>query len=484
MIDSVTEEALKSTRRRRRRPTNGAPPGDRLPPHSPECEAGVLGCILLSPNETMSEAVAGFRGREVFYDSRNQTIWNGLLEMVDRNEAIDVITLQQWLKDRQLLEQVGGIAYLSSLPDAVPSAANLSYYLNFVWEKYLLRQLLRVFADSTARIYEFEGDVEELLDTVEADILKVNEGRSESELRKMPELMGKAISLVEQMHRGVGLIGGIRTHFGYFDKMTGGLHRKELAVLAGRPSLGKTSLAIGIAQNVAKFEKIPVGLFSLEMSAEDIALRLWHAEAEADFHKTRTGFISNEAIERLTGSVQRASRLALFIDDTSALSILELRAKARRMAQQFGVKLFVIDYLQLMHSTNKRAQNREQEIADISSGLKAMAKELDAPVIVLSQLNREAEKRKYIKPQLSDLRESGAIEQDADLVGILYQPKKDNEEDEDGNEITTNLHIAKQRNGPTGDVEFLFKRWCMKFVDAYGNRGALPNQEKGISAVS
>lgn len=480
MTDPIsTEGDLKHARRQRR--TQREAPVDRLPPHSPEAELGVLGCIMLAPKESISECVAKFKGNaEVFYDLRHQTIYHEMVTMWDEQRLPETITLMQRLKDKGLLEKIGGIEFISALADTVPSAAQLPEYIRIVWEKYLLRKAIRACGQAVSDIYDFEGNVEELLDTLEADILAVNENRSSSELLKMGPLMGKAIDLVENMHRGVGLISGIRTRFGYLDKMTGGLHNQELVVIAGRPSLGKTSLAMNLAQNIASVEKIPVGVFSMEMSALDLCLRMWCAEAMTDFHKIRTGFISHEAMQQMSTCVTKVSRLPLYIDDTAALSILELRAKARRMAHQWGVKLFVVDYLQLMHSTSDRAHNREQEIADISNGLKALAKELDVPVVALCQLNREAEKRKYTKPQLSDLRESGAIEQDADLVGILYRPQRAEGAtdtygaefyDGDGDEIRTNLHIAKQRNGPTGDVELLFKRWCMKFEDAYQNRG-------------
>lgn len=487
MISPITNEVVSRAQRNspagRRR--SQAATVDRLPPHAADMEQGVLGCVLLAPQECLAECVTKFKGNPVFYDLRHQTIYDGLVAMWDAQVPVDVITVQQWLKDRQLLEQVGGIAYLSSLPDAVPSAANLAYYVEIVFEKFLLRRAIQVCGECIASVYDFEGEVDELLDRVEADILKVGEARLTTVLGTMTQLAGQAIDLVEKMHRGVGIIGGIQTHFGYFDKMAGGLWRGETFVLAGRPSLGKTSLAMNIARNVALIQKRAVGVFSLEMTALQLVLRLWCTEAEADFSKIRTGFISHEAMQSLANCITKVSHLPIYIDDTAGISILELRARARRMVHQFKVELIVVDYLQLLSSTSNKAHNREQEIADISKGLKGMAKELNVPVIVLSQLNREAEKRKYAKPQLSDLRESGAIEQDADIVGILYRPKQENEEDEDGPVVNTNLHIVKQRNGPTGDVEFIFKRFCMRFEDAYGNTGhAAAPAGAGLSRIS
>ncbi len=462
-------------------------PGDRLPPHSPEAEAGVLGCVLLDPRATLPECVAHLKGQPVFYDLRHQTIFNAMVEMTEKLNAIDVITLQQYLKDRDLLDKVGGIAFLADLPNSVPSAANVSYYLNVVWEKYLLRQMVQACTEAVADIYDYQGEGEEILDRVEARVLEVNDSRSGPGQRTMGDLVDANGVLIENLRRGVGMIGGIRTYLGYFDKMTGGLHRREMVVLAGRPSTGKTSLLVTILANLAKREKMAVGLFSMEMSAEDIVLRMMCSEAEVNFHKIRTGFPEDGDTDKLMKVAPRVANWPIQIDDTPSLGILELRAKARRMASQKNVQLIGVDYLQLMHGSRDYSGNRALEVAEISGGLKALAKELNVPMVVLSQLNREVERQKNRKPQLADLRESGAIEQDCDLAALLYRPKsKDkNEEDDDrAPVIRVNAHIAKQRNGPTGDVELLFRRELMHFEDAYANRGALPtDKELGISTV-
>lgn len=445
---------------------------DRLPPHSDEAEQGVLGCCLLDPPACIGETVLLVQNREMFYDLRHQTLYRAMVKMWDAQLPIDLITLQQQLKDDHQLEDLGGVAYLAALPDLVPSAANLSVYLGILEEKYLLRTMQRTCAEVGMRIDEWEGDVLEFLDQVEADVLAVNRSKSRVAMLDMKALVHGAIDRMENMSRGVGMLGGVRTRLGYFDKMTGGCHKGEMIVIAGRPSVGKTSLAMNIAANVALIDKKPVAVFSMEMSASDLTMRLMCAEAEADFHKIRTGFMRDGDVEKLTIAAAKISKAPIYIDDTPAQSVLAVRAKARRLAQQHKIELIVIDYLQLMHSTNARAKDRQQEISDISSGVKAMAKELDVPVIVLSQLNRESAKNKNRKPQLEDLRESGAIEQDADLVQILYRPKSDeDEEDENIQEFPVNGLIAKQRNGPTGDVQYLFKRFCMKYVDGYQNRG-------------
>jgi replicative DNA helicase len=441
-----------------------------LPPHSPEAEQGVLGCVLLSPNDCMGECIGRFKeGAEVFYDLRHQTIFSALVQMYDAREAIDVITLQQQLKNKQLLEEVGGIAYLAGLPDTVPSAANLSYYLDIVVEKYLLRKMIHTCTDVVGRVYDYEGEVDALLDEVERDILRISESRVQTQTTTIKDLVKKAITTIEDFHQRQGMLTGVGTGFTDLDKMTSGLHGGEMVVIAARPSVGKTSLAMNIAEHVAIEQRLPVGVFSLEMTSESLVLRMLCSRSRVNLRNVREGFLAERDFPKLTGSAGKLANAPLFIDDSSALSILQLRAKARRMWQQYGIKLFVVDYLQLLHSTARRADNRQQEIADISSGIKSLAKELSVPVIVLSQLNRELEREKNRKPRLSDLRESGAIEQDADVVGLLYKPSSDDEEsgsavEEDA--VPMNLLIAKQRNGPTGDVNLTFLKSYTRFESA------------------
>ena len=474
MIDSVSADAsappdLKRTPRRKAPPANAAKL-DRLPPHSPEAEQGVLGCVLLSPNDCMGECIGRFKeGAEVFYDLRHQTIFSALVQMYDAREAIDVITLQQQLKNKQLLEEVGGIAYLAGLPDTVPSAANLSYYLDIVVEKYLLRKMIHTCTEVVGRVYDYEGEVDALLDEVERDILRISESRVQTQTTTIKDLVKKAITTIEDFHQRQGMLTGVGTGFTDLDKMTSGLHGGEMVVIAARPSVGKTSLAMNIAEHVAIEQRLPVGVFSLEMTSESLVLRMLCSRSRVNLRNVREGFLAERDFPKLTGSAGKLANAPLFIDDSSALSILQLRAKARRMWQQYGIKLFVVDYLQLLHSTARRAENRQQEIADISSGIKSLAKELSVPVIVLSQLNRELEREKNRKPRLSDLRESGAIEQDADVVGLLYKPSSDDEEsgsavEEDA--VPMNLLIAKQRNGPTGDVNLTFLKSYTRFESA------------------
>ena len=481
MMDSVETVAggpppdLKKARRQKTPDTNAAPV-DRLPPHSIEAEQGVLGCVLLSPNECMGISIEKFKtGAEVFYDLRHRHIYELLAGMYDHKEAIDLLTVQQRLKDHNQLEAVGGLAYLSSLPDAVPSAANLTYYIDIVREKHLLRRMIQTCTSVVGRVYEHEGEVDALLDEVERDVLRISEERVEASTRTIKDLVKRAITTIEEFHQRQGMLTGLSSGFADLDKMTSGFHGGEMIVIAARPSMGKTSLAMNIAEHVAVGERLPVGVFSLEMTSESLVLRMLCSRSRVNLRSIRDGFLAERDFPKLTGSAGKLAGAPLFIDDTPALSILQLRAKARRMVQQYAIKLFVIDYLQLLHSTSRRAENRQQEIADISNGIKALAKELNVPVVVLSQLNRELERDKNRKPRLADLRESGAIEQDADLVALLYKadpadPKKpaggDDDDEPEQEAVPVNLLIAKQRNGPTGDVHLTFLKAYTRFESA------------------
>jgi len=476
MIDATTEGPAAPVDFQKSRRRKGAGPDalklDRLPPHSPEAEQGVLGCALLSPNECIGECVEKLKdeGRETFYDLRHQTIYEELVDMFNTREPVDLITVQQRLKNKQLLEQVGGIAYLSQLQDAVPSAANLSYYLEIVKEKYLLRKMITTCTEVVGRVYDYEGEVDALMDEVERDVLRISESRGQSNVLGVKDLVTRAIGTIEHYFNRKGVLNGIPTGFADLDRMTDGLHHSEMIVIAARPSMGKTSLAMNMVENMVLELKVPVGVFSLEMSAESLILRMLCSIARVNMRSIREGFMNEADFPKILNAAGRLAGAPLFIDDTAGLSILQLRARARRMSQQHGVKFFVIDYLQLLHSTGRRSQeNRQQEIADISSGIKGLAKELRVPVLVLSQLNRELEKDKSRKPRLSDLRESGAIEQDADVVGLLYKPNAGEEDDappEEMDGVPVNLLIAKQRNGPTGDVNLTFLKSYTRFESA------------------
>src|SRR6202453_659228 len=478
MIDSVPSENggastdLKKSRRKTSA-TAGIAKVDRLPPHSIEAEQGVLGCVLLSPNDCMGECIEKLKPAHLaFYDLRHQTLFQVLVEMYDEKQAIDLITLQQRLKNKQIIETVGGLAYLSILPDPVPSATTLPYYLDTVLEKSLLRKTVQTCTDIAGRVYDYEGEVDALLDEVERDILRLSQERVGTAAMTIKELVNRSNTKIEEYHQNQGMLTGISTGFLDFDKMTTGLHEGEMIVVAARPSMGKTSLAMNIAEHVALELKGPVGVFSLEMTADQLVLRMLCSRSRVNLRNVRDGFLAERDFPKLTGAAGKMAGAPLFIDDSSGLSILQLRAKARRMWQQSGIKLFVIDYMQLLHSTSRRAENRQQEIAEISGGLKGLAKELGVPVIVLSQLNRELEKRgPGERPRLSDLRESGAREQDADLAGLMYRETKNKDGEDETNEveqdaIPVKLFIAKQRNGPTGDVDLTFLKSYTRFESA------------------
>lgn len=471
MIDSTEPNGF-APRRRRRDMSDTLPMpqvGDRLPPHSIEAEQGVIGCILLEPKLCMPQAIEKMRkGSEVFYDMRHQALFDVLAEMYDRQELIDPITVQQYLRDRNQLEALGGMPYIAGLMNCVPSAANLEYYLDIILEKYLLRRTILACTGVVARVYDHQGEVDTLLDEIESEILAIAEDRVQVATKPIRELVHKAIAEIEELHKRQGVLTGIGSGYPDLDKMTGGFKGGEMIVIAARPSMGKTSLAMNIAEHVSIEEKLPVGVFSLEMTSESLTLRMLCCRARVNLRNVQDGFLAERDFPKITAASGKLGNAPLFIDDSAGLSILQLRAKARRMHQQHGIKLFVVDYLQLLHSSSAKADNRQQEIAQISGGIKALAKELNVPVIVLAQLNRELERDKSRKPRLSDLRESGAIEQDADLVGLLYKAERDEDEDEPGetDALPVNLLIAKQRNGPTGDVYLTFLKSYTRFESA------------------
>ena len=331
--------------------------------------------------------------------------------------------------------------------------------------------MISVCTSVVGRVYDYEGEVDAPMDEVERDVLRISESRAQDSVTTTKDLVTKAIGTIENFFSRKGTLTGLATGYADLDRMTDGLHGQEMIVIAARPSMGKTSLAMNIVEHVVLELKLPVAVFSLEMGAEALILRMMCSIARVNLRSIREGFMSESDFPKLTSAAGKLANSKLFIDDSAGLSILQLRARARRLHQQHDVKLFVVDYLQLLHSTARRSQeNRQQEISDISSGLKALAKELKVPVLVLSQLNREMERDKNRKPRLSDLRESGAIEQDADLVGLLYKPNAGDDEDgaaaEEADGLPVNLLIAKQRNGPTGDINLTFLKNYTRFESA------------------
>lgn len=458
-------------RGRRQRQAN-SPTLDRLPPNSPEAEQATLGCILLDPVPAMGVCVEKLKkGKETFYDLRHQTIYQTMVELWDDRDLIDIVTMQERLKAWQLLEQVGGITYLQALNDSVPSAANIEYYLDIINEKEQLRSMIRVCTETVAKLYDFEGDSDKVLDECERDILRCSEARVTSVTMDIKGLVRGALREIEDLYQNKGALTGLSTGFVDLDRMTGGLQQGQMIIIAARPSVGKTSLAMNIAENVAVTNRLPVGVFSLEMTAPQLVKRMVSCRARINYRNVQDGFLAERDFPKITSAAGAIAAAPLYIDDTGGLSVLQLRAKARRMAQQYGIKLFVIDYMQLMNAIGgkRKFESRQQEVSDISTGIKNLAKELNVPVLVLSQLNRDVEREKNRTPRLSDLRESGSIEQDADTVGFLYRAKETRDEDEEdtgGEVVPINLLIAKQRNGPTGVINLTFLRNITRFESA------------------
>jgi replicative DNA helicase len=442
----------------------------RSPPQSRDAEQGVLGSMLLSPKDVIALCVEKINA-DYFYIPAHQTIYNLLVEMWNDQKAIDLITFTQVLRDRQLLEVVGGAALVTHLLTFVPTAANVEYYLEIVREKFILRQIISTCTTSITRAYNDQDEVTRLLDEVERDIFAIGEERYKAQILSMKEQVMGALESIEKLFENKGAITGISTGFRDFDKLTSGLHSAEMIVIAARPSMGKTALAMNIAEYAAIQLKLPVAIFSLEMSAQQLVQRMLCSRARVNLAKTRDGFLAEADFPKLTNSAAKLAEARIFIDDSAGLSILELRAKARRLKAQQDVQLIVVDYLQLLRSTSRRAQdNRQLEISEISGGLKALAKELKIPLIVVAQLNRNPEIRtgsgKGI-PRLADLRESGSIEQDADLVGLLIRDEYYADSDEERKELEgkAELIIAKQRNGPIGEVKLTFLKDFTRFED-------------------
>jgi replicative DNA helicase len=451
-------------------PTGSAQDIHRTPPHSVEAEQGVLGSMLISPREAIAECVEKIN-EEYFYVPAHQTIYTALVELWNAGQAIDLITFTQILRDRNLLESVGGAAFVTSLFTFVPTAANVQYYLEIVRDKFILREIISASTESVRRAYEEQDEVNNLLDEVEQRIFAVGEDRFKGEMLSMKEQVMSTLESIEKLFENKGAITGVSTGFRDLDKLTSGLHSSEMIVIAARPSMGKTALAMNIAEHAAIEVKLPVAIFSLEMSAQQLVQRMLCSRARVNLANTRDGFLAEADFPKLTHAASKLAEAKIFIDDSAGLSILELRAKARRLKAQQDVQLIIVDYLQLLRSTSRRAQdNRQLEISEISAGLKGLAKELKIPIIVVAQLNRNPEIRtgsgKGV-PRLADLRESGSIEQDADLVGLLVREEYYADSDEERTELEgkAELIIAKQRNGPIGQVKLTFLKKFTRFED-------------------
>ncbi len=450
----------------------GADAGRALP-HDEEAERCLLGSLLLNGvavNECIEKFAsrdAELRGAEFFYKYGHQLVYRAMVDMTDKHEPIDLVTVTQKLGGRKQLEEAGGADYITGLVNAVPTAANLEYFLKIVRQKYLLRRLIEVGTQIVTESYETTEESEELMDRIEKAIFDLSQEKHAKGVQSSQQVVKDAFLEIEDMIQRKGALTGLATGFPKLDRCTNGLRGGNVVVIAARPSMGKTSLAMNIVEHIAihNTEKTaPVGVFSLEMSAVQLMMRMICSLAEVSTTRIQGGLIGEREIGALTAAAAKINKAKIWIDDTAGLTIMDLRARARRMKMNHQVEMLVVDYLQLMRgSSNRKSDNRQQEIADISGGLKALAKELNVPVIVLSQLNREVERREGGRPRLSDLRESGSIEQDADIVGLLARAKDDKDDEVLPPVLDVVLHVAKNRNGPQDSVELMFKRDITRF---------------------
>lgn len=434
---------------------------DRLPPQNIEAEQAVLGAIFLEPSSL--NVAFEILAPEDFYRISHNKIFRAMLKLYDEGKSIDLITVTDELASQDLLEDIGGVSYLSELATSVPTAANIEYYARIVEEKSLLRRLIRTATSIVKDGYEQEEDVESLLSEAEKKIMEVSARRNVGDFQHIKDILVKTYDNIEMLNSRVGETTGIPTGFAELDRMTAGFQRNDLIIVGARPSMGKTAFALNIAQNVATKTDETVAIFSLEMGAEQLVMRMLCSEGNIDAHRLRTGNLTEEDWGKLTMAMGSLSNAQIFIDDTPGIRIQEIRAKCRRLKQEHGLGMVIIDYLQLIMGSSRYSDNRQQEVSEISRSLKQLARELEVPVIALSQLSRSVEQRQDKRPIMSDIRESGSIEQDADIVAFLYRDDYYNKDSENKNIIE--IIIAKQRNGPTGTISLAFIKEYNKFVN-------------------
>jgi replicative DNA helicase len=431
---------------------------EKVPPHNLETEMAVLGSMLM--DEEAVPAALELLEPKNFYRESHRKIFQAMTQLFHRQRPVDLVTVTEELKNLDQLESVGGAHYLASLTAVVPTAANIQHYARIVKEKAMLRQLISAATQIVGECYENQDEVESLLDRAEQVLFEIAHKSDSGQAVLLKEMLSQSIETIERLYQRKELVTGVATGLHDLDVMTAGLQPSDLVILAGRPSMGKSALACCIAEHVGVVERVPVAIFSLEMSKEQLVHRLLCSHARVDAHKARTGFLAQSDWPKLTNAAGKLAEAPILIDDTPGLSALELRAKARRLRGQYKLGLIVVDYLQMMRGSF-RSENRQQEISEISKSLKALAKELNVPVIALSQLSRAPEQREDRRPQLSDLRESGAIEQDADLVMMLFREEIYHPSEE--NRGKAELIVAKQRNGPVGTVPLAFLREYTRF---------------------
>jgi replicative DNA helicase len=444
---------------------------DRLPPQSLEAEQSVLGAILIDRDAIVE--VAEFLRPADFYRQANGAIYAAVLELFERREPVDIVTVSEVLERNEELESVGGRAYLSTLSNNTPTAVHAVQYGRIVERKAVLRNLIGAAGRIAGIGYEDPAEVQEAIDRAEAELFAVSQKRIDAGFSKLDTLLHQAYDSLDYLHAHRGEVSGITSGIKDLDTLTTGFQKSDLIIVAARPSVGKSSFALNIAEHAAVREKKSVGVFSLEMSKEQLVLRLLSSVANIDSQRLRTGFLEELDFTKIAPAMNALSEAPVYIDDTPSISTMELRTKARRLQAEAGLDLVIVDYLQLMQAaTTSRDANRVQEVSEISRGLKALARELNVPVIALSQLSRQPEMRESKEPRLSDLRESGAIEQDADLVLFLYREKDKPPEEQDADGEVMNLKLAKHRNGPTGDIQLWFKKRQTRFVSYAGERFA------------
>nr|WP_092074577.1 replicative DNA helicase [Dendrosporobacter quercicolus]NSL49029.1 replicative DNA helicase [Dendrosporobacter quercicolus DSM 1736]SDN02238.1 replicative DNA helicase [Dendrosporobacter quercicolus] len=435
---------------------------DRIPPQSLEAEQAVLGGMLIE-REAISK-VAEFLRPEDFYREAHRLIFGAMQDLFNKNEPVDLVTVTEFLRKADKLENAGGIAYITSLANSVPTAANITYHGKIVEEKSLLRQLINSATNIAGMGYEASEEVANILDKAEKMILEVSGRKISGDFTPIKSIIFDAFSKIEQLYASKGGITGLASGFKDLDRLTSGLQASDLILIAARPSMGKTAFTLNIAANIAIREQKAVAFFSLEMSKEQLVQRMLCAEASIDSQRLRIGELEDRDWSKLISAADRLSSAPIFIDDTPGITVMEMRSKARRLKIEHDLKLIIIDYLQLMQgSGGKGGENRQQEISEISRSLKALAREVNVPVIALSQLSRSVESRQVKKPMLSDLRESGSLEQDADIVAFLYREDYYNPDTENKN--ITEVIIAKHRNGPVDTVQLFFHKQFTKFID-------------------
>ena len=430
----------------------------RIPPQNIAAEKSVLGSMLI--DEDAIGLAVEILNETWFYDDAHRKIYKAMIDLYNSRKNVDLITLSDNLKSDGFLEDVGGIAYLSTIVDFVPTSANVEHYAQIVKEKGILRRLIKNSTQIVTECFSVTGKVEEVVDNAEKLIFEIAELKQNQQAYQMKDLIKEGMENLDKLYQRKENITGVASGFEKIDKMTSGLQKSDLIIVAGRPSMGKSALAVSIAENISIVEGKNVALFSLEMSKEQLVQRMLCSQARVDAHKVRSGFLSPSDWPKLTAAAAKLSASKIFIDDTPAISALELRAKARRLKANHGLDLIILDYLQLMRGSTK-SDSRQQEISEISRSLKALARELSVPFIALSQLSRAVESRQDKRPQLSDLRESGAIEQDADVVILLMREEYYNPTEE--NRGIADVIIAKQRNGPVGTVKLQFTKEYMRF---------------------